>query len=56
MNVAMSWKNYVRSKKYMVVDSAVMANMITAPQHHVITYRRKRLDGIIFQDKAVFTD
>ena len=38
----------------MVADRRVMTNMISTPERHVVSDPDKRLQGIIFENKAVF--
>jgi len=40
----------------MVTNFRVMANMISAPKSHVIPDDGERLQSVVFQDQAVFTD
>ena len=44
----------VRGKEYMIMNGRMMPNVISRPQYYVVTYRDERLDGVVFQDEAIF--
>jgi len=46
----------MRGDKGMVPNTGVVPNMIAAPQRHIFTDRRKRLNGIVFQNEAVLSN
>src|SRR5690349_2990476 len=40
----------------MIFNDTVMADVVTAPQYYVVANRGKRLNRVIFQNKAIITD
>ncbi len=40
----------------MVTDAAVMADVVTAPQGHIVANLDKRLDGLVLENKTVVTN
>ena len=52
-NMTMSGNNNVGTNKVVVFNGTVMANMITAPQRHIISNLHKWLNGVVFEDKAI---
>ena len=52
--MAMPGKHNMRSKKHMIVNSAMMSDMIAAPENNIVANSGKRLEGIIFKNKTIF--
>jgi NDP-sugar pyrophosphorylase family protein len=43
----------LRGDEYMIADRCVVANVVSAPEHAVIADRNVRLNGVVFENKAV---
>ena len=48
--------NDMRCQETMILDNRMMTNMVAAPHRHIVTDFHKRLDGIVFKNKAIFAN
>ncbi|MNN17198.1 hypothetical protein D3C81_1303750 [compost metagenome] len=44
------------SKEHMVADLAMVADVVAAPHHHIVADGGERLQCVVFENEAVFTD
>lgn len=54
--MTMPAQHNMRRKKNMIVDAAVVTDVIAAPQHDIVADGRERLNGIVFENKTVIAD
>ena len=46
----------MRGERYVVLDDAVVTNVITTPEHHVVSNGREWLNRIVLENKTVVAD
>ncbi len=52
----MTGEHYVRGEEHMVMNDAVMTNVIARPHDDVVADGRERLEGVVLQNEAVVSD